>query len=110
MQRVQRVQQMQRVQRRALQRAGGQVEGASGAESRESAEQRVQSREGVELPQPLEPAHEQLRHALFREASQQLVPIGLRLQSCRISSFGRASWPLQPPIGPWAAQRLVPCA
>ena len=33
--------------------------------------------EGAEVPQPLEPAHEELHHPLFREATQQLVPIGL---------------------------------
>ena len=33
--------------------------------------------EGAEVPQPLEPAHVELHHPLFREATQQLVPIGL---------------------------------
>lgn len=33
--------------------------------------------EGAEVPQPLEPAHVELHHPVFREATQQLVPIGL---------------------------------
>ena len=43
-----------------------------------------------------------------RLAHERLVNLGGG--RCRIGDLSRASRPSQPPIGPWAAQRLVPSA
>ena len=65
----------------------------------------VQSRgciaEGAEVPQPLEPTHEELHHPLFREPAQQLVPVGLGAPGRRVSDLGWASQPRYSlPLGP----------